>query len=308
MERRMEIRQLRYFLKVAETLNFSEASRRLFITQSTLSQQINKLEQELDMQLFERNSHEVVLTEAGEHLCRYAQKAVNSVDDCIQHLDDLRDMLTGELNIGVTFSFNSIAHESIMSFLKKYPHVKLNVCYKPMSELLRLLKARELDIVLAFKPSVVDEHIESRLLFINHLAVIAVENHPLMRQDSVRLEELKRYSLVLPAHGLQARHALDRLLSARDMTLTASVEINNVNQLLGIVRESNYVTVLSESTIIHERGLKSVRLDCDGNAMEGCIHVLRDSYLKRSAQEFIRMLGESTSIHNLFSLNYLIGK
>lgn len=304
----MEIRQLRYFLKVAETLNFSEASRQLFITQSTLSQQINKLEQELDMQLFERNSHEVTLTEAGEHLRCYAQKAVNSVDDCVQHLEDLRNMLTGELNIGVTFSFNSIAHESIMAFLKKYPHVKLNVCYKPMSELLRMLKARELDIVLAFKPSVVDEHIESRLLFINHLAVIAGEDHPLMRQSLVRLEDLKRYSLVLPAHGLQARHALDRLLSARDMTLTASVEINNVNQLLGIVRESNYVTVLSESTIIHERGLSSVRLDCDGNAMEGCIHVLRDAYLKRSAQEFIRLLGESTSIHNLFSLNYLIGK
>jgi len=92
------------------------------------------------------------------------------------------------------------------------------------------------------------------------------------------------------------------------MKLTASVEINNVNQLLGIVRESNYVTVLSESTIIHERGLRSVRLDCDGNDMEGCIHVLKDAYLKRSAQEFIRMLGESTSIHNLFSLNYLIGR
>jgi len=305
---RMEIRQLRYFLKVAETLNFSEASRALFITQSTLSQQINKLEQELDMQLFERNSHEVTLTEGGNHLRRYAEAAVNSVNDCVQHLEDLKNMLTGELNIGVTFSFNSIAHEAIMAFLKKYPKVKLNVCYKPMSELLAMLKHRDLDVVLAFKPSKSDEHIESQLLFINHLAAIANESHPLMRQSSVRLEELSRYSLVLPAHGLQARYALDRLLSVRDIKLNASVEINNVNQLLGIVRESNYVTVLSESTILHERGLRSVRLDCDGNTMEGCIHVLRNAYLKRSAQEFIRMLGESSSVHNLYSLNYLIGQ
>lgn len=301
---RMEIRQLRYFLKVAETLNFSEASRQLYVTQSTLSQQIFKLEQELGMMLFERNSHEVTLTEAGDHLRCYAKRAVNAVDDCVQHLVDLKEMLTGELNIGVTFSFNSIAHEALMAFLKKYPKVKLNVCYKPMSELLRMLKERQLDVVLAFKPSTPDEHIESRPLFINRLAAIANESHPLMRQSSVGLDDLCRYSLVLPARGLQARHTLDGLLAARDMRLTACVEINNVNQLLGIVRESNYVTVLSESTIIHENGLHSVPLNCDGNTMEGCIHVLRDAYLKRSAQEFIRLLGESNSVHSLFALAF----
>ena len=66
----MEIRQLKYFLKVAETLNFSEASRKLYITQSTLSQQISHLEQEIGLPLFERNSHEVYLTEAGKEIGR----------------------------------------------------------------------------------------------------------------------------------------------------------------------------------------------------------------------------------------------
>jgi len=115
----------------------------------------------------------------------------------------------------------------------------------------------------------------------------------------VQLNELQNYSLVLPAHGLQARHTLDTLLSTHEINLKASVEINNVNQLLRIVRESNYVTVLSESTILHESGLRSVRLDCKNNVMEGCIHTLRDAYLKRSAREFIALLAESASIHRL---------
>lgn len=302
----MDIRQLKYFLKVAETLNFSEASRALFITQSTLSQQIGKLEQELGIQLFERNSHEVRTTEAGNHLRFYAQCAVNSVNDCIQHMEDLKHLLTGELNIGVTFSFNSIAHEAIMTFLKKFPGVKLNVCYKPMSELLEMLKQRQLDVVLAFKPSQADERIESRLLFVNYLAAIANENHPLARQEHISLDELQHYSLALPAHGLQARHALDRLADARHMQFSASVEINNVNLLLRIVRESNYVTVLSESTIFHESGLRSVRIDNAEAAMEGCVHILRGTYLKQSAQEFIALLAASTSIRSLYSLNYLI--
>ncbi len=70
----MELRQLRYFVKAAETLNFSEAAKGLYITQSTLSQQIRQLETELDVQLFQRNSHEVTLTEAGAELLPYAKR------------------------------------------------------------------------------------------------------------------------------------------------------------------------------------------------------------------------------------------
>ena len=109
----MEIRQLKYFLKVAETLNFSEASRKLYITQSTLSQQISHLEQEIGLPLFERNSHEVYLTEAGKELLPYAQNAVNCTMACVDHMNDLKEMLTGELNIGVTYSFSNIMAETL---------------------------------------------------------------------------------------------------------------------------------------------------------------------------------------------------
>ena len=64
----MELRQLKYFVKLAETLNFSTASKELFISQSTLSHQILQLENELQQPLFQRNSHEVILTEAGLEL------------------------------------------------------------------------------------------------------------------------------------------------------------------------------------------------------------------------------------------------
>ena len=168
----MEIRQLKYFLKVAETLNFSEAARKLYITQSTLSQQISHLEQEIGLPLFERNSHEVYLTEAGKELLPYAQNAVNSADACIDHMNDLKEMLTGELNIGVTYSFSNIMAETLIAFLRTYPHVKLNISYRSMQELMDGLKKRELDLVLAFKPLKKDKAVDSRAIFSNRLAAI----------------------------------------------------------------------------------------------------------------------------------------
>ena len=292
----MEIRQLRYFLKVAETLNFSEASRKLYITQSTLSQQISHLEQEIGMPLFERNSHEVYLTEAGKEMLPFAQQAVNSASACLDHMNDLKEMLTGELNIGVTFSFSNIMAETLIAFMHTYPNVKLNIVYRSLPELMDGLKKRDLDLVLAFKPLKKDKAIDSRAIFSNRLAAIVNENHPLARQTSIRLADLERYDLILPSMGLQARNAFEHLIEGKELNFKIMVEVNNVNFIFDLLRRSNLVTILSESTTLLQHDMKAVPIDAADNEMDGCIHLLKDSYMKNSAQEFIRMLSQSTSI------------
>lgn len=304
----MEIRQLKYFLKVAETLNFSEASRRLYITQSTLSQQISHLEQEIGLPLFERNSHGVYLTEAGRELMPYAQKAVVATESCMEHIEDLKKMLTGELNIGVTYSFSSVMTETVVDFMKAFPGVKLNVCYQTMEELMQKLKRRELDFVLAYKPLKADKDIDSRMIFSNRLAAIVGESHPLAHQSSVSLAELSRYNLLMPMRGLQARNAFDKLVDGRDIDFQIKVEVNNVNIIMELLHRANYVSVLAEATVLHEAGLVSVPIDAQDSTMEGCIHILKDSYVKNAAQEFIRMLCQSTSILTNIALQDIIQK
>ena len=76
----MELRQLKYFIKVAETLNFSEAAKLSCVTQSTLSQQIKQLENELGSQLLVRSSHNVALTEAGAELLPYARRTLHEAE------------------------------------------------------------------------------------------------------------------------------------------------------------------------------------------------------------------------------------
>ena len=292
----MELRQLRYFLRLSETLNFSVASKELFITQSTLSQQILNLERELDQQLFIRNSHEVLLTEAGRMLLPLARESVYKVDNCFLRMQELKNMLTGELNIGVTYSFSSMISETMIDFLKKYPKVKLNVFYASMTDLIERLQRHELDFVVAFKPTEHNEHIESRLLFDNRLAAIVNEHHPLAAKQEVTLDELERYCFALPAKGLQARHAFDQVLLHTDHHYNVKTEINNVSLLLKLVRQTKFVTVLAEATIIDETGLRAVPINVPSSRMEGCIHVLHDGYMKNSTRAFIQMLEQCTEV------------
>ena len=302
----MELRQIRYFLKVAELLNFSEASKALFITQSTLSQQIRQLENEFDTILFERNSHEVSLTEAGQQFMRYARKVIIDVDDCTQKMDDLKNMLTGELNIGVTFTFSPLLTETVLEFMKLYPHVRLNVFYKTMSELMDMLQRREVDFVLAFKPTDRNDKIESHVLFNNHLSVVVSEQHSLAKRKSLTLDDLAPYDAAMPARGLQARNSFDDMIHSENSKLKIRVELNDVSILLKLIKQSKLITILAEATIHDEDGLVAIPLEMAGSDMEGCIHLLKQAYVKNSAREFYRLLSQSRAILKYSSLAKLL--
>lgn len=294
----MELRQLKYFAKAAETLNFSDAAKLLNIAQSSLSQQIKQLEDELGTHLFIRGSHSIRLTEAGEAMLPYALRTIHEAEACADRIHDLRQLLTGTLNIGVTHSFSPILTESVISFMKKYPGIKLNVVYKQMNELMELLSKREIDFVLAFKPIHPLPEVESHILFQNSLSAIVGVGHPLASKEKVSIAELERYDLALPSKGLQARNAFDTIVPDHE-SLRIRIELNDVNTLLKLVRQTSLVTVLAEDSIYDVRDVKAVPIDIPENQMTGCVHILKGGYRKHSMQEFIRILTESIAVKRL---------
>lgn len=298
----MELRQLKYFVKVSELLNFSEAAKQLCITQSTLSQQIKQLEAELNVQLFQRDSHKVILTEAGEELFGPARKTLNDATSCIDRLHDLQQLQIGVLNVGVTYTFSPILTETVLTFMKSYPGIRLNIHYKSMEELMDMLERHEVDFVLSFKPTRHYDHIESHILFDNHLVVVTNEHHPLANSQKVTLSQLCQYDMALPAKGLQARNAFDSFIEHTDYKFRIRIELNEVNILAELVKDSNLVTILAEAAIHNTPMLKAIPLDVPGNHMVGCVHILKDSYRKASSLEFVRILSESNSIRK--QINY----
>lgn len=299
----MELRQLRYFIKASETLNFSEAAKASFVSQSALSQQIKQLEEELGVILFQRNSHDVSLTDEGQQLLPFARETVSSADNCIVQMNELKNVFTGTLHIGVTYSFSPILTETMLEFSRLYPKVRLNVVYKTMDELMTMLQHRELDFVLAYKPHRKYHKIASKVLFRNTLSVVTKNDHPLTRLQSITIDDLQHYDMAMPAHGMQTRQILDEIMGNDiDTKLNVRMELNDIHILLHILQQSNYVSILSETAIHDACNLTAMPLSFPDNMMEGCINTLKGVHTKNSAKEFCRILEDSTSIRK-YKLN-----
>ena len=292
----MELRYLKSFIIAARLLNFSEAARRMCVTQSTFSQTIKQLEEELGCMLFFRNSHEVSLTEAGLELLPFAEKAVQSADDCSHRMEDLRKLRCGTLNIGVTHSFNMVMHETLKDFMKRYPSIRLNVVYKPMTELLVRLSRRELDFVLSFRPQMHYPEMESHLIFEDRLSVIVRSDHPLAKKEHIVAADLSGYPLALPAVGLQARNVFETILSEESVELNVRVEMDEVTPLLRLVRNTGICTVLSSSATEDADDLCAIPFGHECCRMEGCVQTLKGSYMKTASKEFIRILCETSLV------------
>lgn len=288
----MELRQLKYFIKTAETLNFTEAARQLFITQSTLSQQIRQLETELQVPLFDRIGKRTYLTEAGTEFLPYAKQTAADSEGGVQRLRDLQNIQTGELRIGVVFTLSDLLTSTIISFSKQYPNIKLVVISRPVNELLDLLKERKLDLILSYRPDDDDSQIEFFPLFDSNLSVIVNYNHPLIAQREVSLEMLKQYPLVLPSVGSQARTMIDRLLNSRHVNLAPQIEISSMTIMMNLVETGHWIAVMSEMLIRGHEKLRAIPIAGRKTQMHPSVIVLKDIYQKLSAKEFMRILFE----------------
>lgn len=292
----MELRQLKYFVKSAEYLNFSVAAKHLYITQSTLSQQIKQLEFELGFELFLRNSRHISLTEAGEEFLPFARKTIQDAEDGVQRLYDLQNVKAGKLRVGVTYSLSTVLTEGVLEFMKVYPEIKLEVCYKTVNELFVLLRENKLDFILSYKPLFDAPDVDSMPLFENTLAVVVSKEHPLASRKSMGLREIADLQLVLPSHDLQARMMLERLIQGKGIEYSSRLELNETNILLQMVSTGSYATILSTSALFGNTRFKAIPIDEPGNVMEASLLSLKGAYQKSAAREFIKILLETEAV------------
>ncbi len=286
----MELRQLRYFVEVGRLGSFSLASKSLFITQSTISQQIQKLEEELGVELLTRDTRHVTLSDYGEQFYPCALQVLEEARAGTERIKDVKALKVGALSVGATYSFSPLLKQTVLDFYRKFPRIRLNLVITSQEDLWQKLLDRELDVALTYKSPLGDDRIESHLLFQSRLCLVGRIGELKGVGKEVSVQDLSRFPLALPSKGLQARDTLEAVLFAQNVKLDIRLEINSVRTLLDLVGSSPLVTILSEEAIQQVDGFEAVPIAHPDGRMDGCYHFLKGSYHKNAAQKFVELL------------------
>ena len=286
----MELRQLKYFITSADTLNFTEAARQCFITQSTLSQQIKQLETELGVQLFERIGKRVFLTETGCDFLPYARQTVADADYGVQRIKDMEELKTGRLCIGTTFGLSALITDAIARFSEQYPEIHLEVMFLKQDELIEAVRERKVDFALTFEMMEKDDLLTEQPVKTYHLCAIVSDQNPLAQQATVSLRQLADYNICTPARGMNARRMFDSLTNKKGIELQPKLEINEIHTLLHLVRTGRWVAILVDSITHGEEGLYAVPLREAALPMPVVCLYPKDMYIRKAMQKFMELI------------------
>lgn len=194
----MQFHHLKYFISVAEHLNFTEAAKELFVAQSAVSQQIACLESDLGVKLFERNKRSVQLTNAGVVFLKEALDIVKRSEEAVEKARKADAGLIGSINIGfLAAPVRRFLPELIGKFTRLYPNIEIKLNHFSLGELNENLKKDDIDIVFAISMGFQDiDHLECIHLFNVSSCVFLHHQHPLANKGSLDLVDLAAESFV----------------------------------------------------------------------------------------------------------------
>ena len=243
----MELRHLRYFLAVADALHFGRAARVLHVSQPTLSQQIQKLEEELGSPLFER-APKIRLTQAGELFRTYASRAVEDVLAGERALGALRGLATGTLRFGYMPSLRGLVVPALAAVMRRHPGLRVRTEEAVGARIERRVADGRLDFGVAHAmPRRAELEIEP--LFESRLGLVVGPRHPLASETKVSLSKLEAEPFALLSRGLRARTTIDAYLAIARFQPTVVLEADAVATVLDLVRSGLAITMLPEPRV-----------------------------------------------------------
>lgn len=291
----MELRQLRYFLAVAEHLNFTRAAEAVHVSQPSLSVQIRALEDEVGAPLFDRLGRRVVLTEAGQILREHAARVVRDLETGVQAIRELNGAERGRLMVGALSTVNSYLIPPLVSqFRRRFPKVSLSIQAQPSAAIVEDVLAARLDLGLCLLP-VSDPRLAWQRLFDERLCLVAPKGAALP-SGQLRMRELATLPLVVMPADYCLRKMIEAGCQRVGVRPQVSVEMTSPDGILEAVRQGAGYTILPTLFVrrhVKDGGLQMVSLhDPVPTHPVGLIHLAR-RHLGLAAREFIRLCRET---------------
>jgi LysR family transcriptional regulator, hydrogen peroxide-inducible genes activator len=283
----MEVNQLRYVCAIADTGNFSRAAERCRIAQPSLSQQVQKLEDDLGVKLFDRLGRSIRLTEAGRAFIPRARAILEQLDAARSSAADKNADLRGNVTVGVIPTVAPYLMPAYTaSFAKKFPDAKLRIIEETTSVLVEGLRDLSIDVAILALPL---RHKDLELFPIRTEPLFAVLkiNHPRARAKSLALKDLRGESFVMLRDGHCFRDLSIAACANARVTPRIAFESGQFSSLFGMVAAGVGISLAPEMAIDRNAGCRYVRLS-DARATRTIVAaVLRGRSFNRVQQAFL---------------------
>jgi DNA-binding transcriptional LysR family regulator len=285
---------LRYFATVARRGSIREAAEELHVAQSALSRQIQKLEQEFGVPLFQRHARGVELTSAGEIFLRHARSSLRQTERVRSELDALKGLRRGTITIqSIESLVPGVLPQAIMRFRARHPGITFEVTVDRTDRIITAVREGRTDIGLAFYPPV-EPDLTTVFKMREPLVALMSPRHPLAGRPKVSLADSVIYPIALPLKNSGSRVLIDIACKAAGIYMVPVLETNSIQFRVQFVQVDNGITFHSrlsarDSLRIGDLVAVPIRDRIVNTAtIDAVTHASRE--LPLAAEEFLRFL------------------
>ncbi|SHH53655.1 DNA-binding transcriptional regulator, LysR family [Streptomyces sp. 3214.6] len=250
----MELRQLEYFVAVAEERNFTRAAERVHISQSGVSAQIRQLERELGAELFDRSARTATLTVAGKAALEPARTALAAAAAVGQAVGEVTELIRGRITVGMVMGCTvTPLFDALAAFHRAHPGVEISLLEDNSDVLVEKVRTGAVDLALIGTATAAPEGLEALTIVSERLVAAVPAGHPLAKRRRVTLRDLAAHPLVCMPPGTGLRTVFDRACAAQSLRPAIALEASAADAMAGLAVRGLGVAVLSASMAANYR-------------------------------------------------------
>ncbi|MFI6338722.1 LysR family transcriptional regulator [Streptomyces sp. NPDC050535] len=244
----MDLRQLEYFVAVAEERNFTRAAERVHISQSGVSAQIRQLERELGAELFDRSARTATLTVAGTAALEHARAALAAAGAVGQAVGEVTGLIRGRLTVGMVMGCTlTPLFEALAVFHRAHPGVEISLLEDNSDRLLDGVRAGTIDLALIGTATAIPDGVDALTIISERLVVAVPAGHPLAGRRRVTLRDLVGHPIVCMPPGTGLRTVFDQACAAQNLQPVIALQASASDAIADLAARGLGVAVLSES-------------------------------------------------------------
>ncbi|MFN6546717.1 LysR family transcriptional regulator [Mycolicibacterium nivoides] len=251
----MELRQLEYFVAVAEETNFTRAAERVHVAQPAVSAQIRHLERELGQQLFDRSRRTVRLTAAGEAVLPHARAALAAVTAARTAVEELGELVRGSVVVGTVTAHDFDMAGLLAQFHAAHPLVDITLTTDESDALLDGLHSGRLDAAIVSVGAELPAGLAAEVVTDQRIVAAVAGDHPWHRRRTVALRDLADHPVIALPTGAGIRHQFDQACRGAGVAARVAFEASTPHALAELAERGLGVAVLPESVAVARTAL-----------------------------------------------------